>query len=1175
MEYIRRCIQCQSFELPKSGPSDTFNLPKIVGDICEGVLLGESIQQAKEENVDVDKVDAIVERYLSDLNERREYKIATKLVQNPSGDISWVEQKAADETDDNIVWCKLDCKDFRNAVARPFLPNSTAAEDSIRLKCAKTVAQRKGNFHGGIVRVDIIRKCVLFDEDTEQALANTQFGVSFLCRVDPNNPILFFPLDKRYPKFVNFPVLSVRSKSGVVCFDPKSINSSVKVSNFIPLEVATKMLFLVKFLGWEKWRVYPLGMIVAALPQGHTPYTGELVVRISNGIIQSPCLTEPMSPVTFDTSARTFNGAFTIDPKGSSDHDDALTCRLVRTLDNGRVYEVAVHITDVQKYIPIDSELDKQARERGCATYSSSKHCISFMLPERMIQKELSISEGRMRSALSLIAQYTIDNEGMVNENPNSIAFMESQVQSTLELTYEEAQNLICREVTACNDNLLSSDGKVAHYNNHSYTLRIEEQLEVLWKIAMFVRRKRLGEDAAYALVIEDSHDKECPEAHFLIQEMMIWTNTQVAIKLLETFPDHTPLRVQSRPSEKEVDRLIERHRAAMTTSLSLRSYAIKDQTPVEQVHIVNDVYMKMKESIESGQVRSVLHCVQFEHLHPQMSAAIVSLRQVRKSSTTDYVVSKVDAEQDQYWHDTLQCSRYTHFTSPIRRYIDIVVQRLLYAAIHKRVCPYTKQDLQSICWKVKEAVKRSNKYDRDVRRLYLTSQLREIGQEGITFVQQITEDAEVELTFTDPLFKVLNAREKSIPLKHFNALFIPLTHEIEKVQSAPVPNSKRAEHSRSKGPTPVSSFMWQAKISSFKGNAKSFFSNPLLTLVKHGSNFDQHRHAKISLLSPENGIVSEDSNIVENKLIATVLPYTHTIPAEKWAELQQMTKCEISDPDALLKTITEIYTFDSPTLSCTSFSPEITSPSPMWMYRLQRPIEMSEVLNIQLTASRHEYLLSPELQLVEVGPELNICIQHNRNGSECFADKLRVCASKRRYKSLEEYFKCWEPVLLYEAVVECLSESELLIIKDVTLKWPELEYQCDSLGQASYRLVIPAGERKSGVVMEIPKEFMIMSHEFFSFHVGGLLCIRYNYVDNDRSYGFVLHMVIHDISDPHTQKGESEGTIVYLKFVGKSNFISPKMAELLTSSNDEVSMSCEIQLLPLTLPFRYAKRWS
>ena len=1022
MEYIRRCIQCNSLiDLQKTS---AHNLPKIIRDLCERVLLSESIEQAKKQKFNEDEVDIIVERYLSDLNERREFKIATNLVQSPSGDISWVEQKVAEEENSTFVWCRLDCRDYRHAVARPVHPNSK--QDTFKLTSANTMSKHKGAFHGGIVRVDMLRKCVLFDEDTEQALATTHFGVSFLCRVDPNNPILFFPLDRRYPKFVNLPILTVRNKTGVICFDPKSINSSAKVSNFIPLQVAAKMLFVVKFLGWEKWRRFPLGIIVAALPQSHFPYISELVVRISNDIPQTPTCLKPQ-PVSIPVSeARIFTSAFTIDPEGSVDHDDALTCRLVKTVDNGSVYEVGVHITDVQKFVPKHSELDERARLIGCATYRSSDHCISCMFPEKVIQNQFSLHEGSTRNALSVIVQFTVDNEGTVEQHLDSVTFVESQVQCKLELTYEKAQELICGELK------VPTDHKVTRYNSQCYCLKIQDQLEVLWKIVMYLRQKRLGKEAAYGLIIEDHKQAKYPEAHFLVQELMIWTNNQAAIKLINTFPEQTPLRVQTRPPDKELTYLKGQHGAAMATTLSLRSYVEAGQAPVEQLHVVEDTHLKITDKDSS--VQSATHFIQFEHLHPQMAVAITGLREIRKASTTDYIVSK--ANNEDYWHDTLQCTAYTHFTSPIRRYVDVVVQRLIHAAIHRKECPYTRKELKDICFEVKESVKRSRNYDREISRLDLANNLQEVGQKVIGFVQQITDDGDVELNFTDPLYRVLYPREKSIALRHLNASSIPPTQEKEQSPDPIKLNDESSQSEPSQDSLPDSPFTWQAKICSFQGTAKNFFTNPKLHVI--GSSADSHanlRYADISLFSPENDIMSVDSNLKENTMVANFHPYTHAIPVRQWMELQNVIKNGPSHFDQLLQAIESLNfvpDLDTPLSNYIRFSSQVTSPSPMWIYKLYRPIVTSEVLKVQLATSHREHLLTPTIQLIEVGPELRVCIQHNRNASECFADKLIKNASKRRYKSMEEYFTGWEQVLLYEAVVTLKrmgSHSDLCFI--------------------------------------------------------------------------------------------------------------------------------------------------
>ena len=456
-----------------------------------------------------------------------------------------------------------------------------------------------------------------------------------------------------------------------------------------------------------------------------------------------------------------------------------------------------------------------------------------------------------------------------------------------------------------------------------------------------------------------------------------------------------------------------------------------------------------------------------------------------------------------------------------------------------------------------------------------LATNLNGVSREYICFVQRITEDGEIELTFADPLLKVLHERERLIALKHLNALSIPSSRgrELSPVTSpAAIPSSPP----NSPQPSTDGSVMWQVKIASFNGNLTSFFSSPVIKIVAAVNSSNRKRCAEISLFVPESDVVSEQSTLKEHKLNAEIIPYTHSVPQSLWKQLQDISKRDMSrlrNPDSLADTLLKAFGFQNQPNS--SNLPGIAnSPSPLLIYKLHRPIQPSEVLKVHLTASPLNYVLAPNLQLVEVGPELRICVQHNSNPSECFADRLVEDASKKRYSSIEEYFRCWEQVLLSEAVIESLSESELLIVKDVTLKWPKLESECDSFGQVTYKLNIPPGEKTGGVVMKLPDNFLKISYEFFKFDIGDLLCIRYTVNQDGNTYGFTLHMVIHH-ADIVYRKDERVSVIekatFYLKFIGQSsNSITPKVAEALEGRTAGMTLQCEVQLLPLTLPFRW-----
>ncbi len=380
-EFIHRCIQCQSLIIPKAELDQKFDqLPQTIEQLLKKVFPVESLDKATQLSLEPGNVNDIVKEYITTLQHRPEYKRAYKLVQDPTGRTTWETEttSGSDEEESSsstAVLCRIDCENFHTAKAVPMVSGKPIELVSY--------ASRKLAMHGDIVRVDLEKQCVLLDMETEEAVSRAHFGESFLCKVDQKSAVMFLPLDKRHPKFANLPTLTSTSIKGVVCFDPRSIKDRPRINNFIPLKCARKMTFIVKFLGWQERFMYPLGIIVGALPSGHSPFLSDVVRRIANNIPLVPHLLPslPLAAYETDSGNTQFLDAFTIDPEGSCDHDDALTCTQL-SIENGiEVYEVGVHISNVHKLIPKGSPLDTAAQERGCSVYSSPDHCVCPDVP--------------------------------------------------------------------------------------------------------------------------------------------------------------------------------------------------------------------------------------------------------------------------------------------------------------------------------------------------------------------------------------------------------------------------------------------------------------------------------------------------------------------------------------------------------------------------------------------------------------------------------------------------------------------------------------------------------------------------------------------------------------------------------------------------------------------------
>ena len=1114
----------------------------------------ESLMKAAEQ--DCQELDAIIERYVEDLQKRKDYRIAKNLVQGPAGDLRWVDEDSEDGHRDNkhIVWCKLDCQNFRNVTA-------TSVNRPGQQLQLTGLSKRRCGFHGDVVRVDLRKKCVLLDEQTENAIHATHFGESFICRVSPHNPIMFFPIDKRYPKFVNLPMLTrdQNATEEVVCFDPSSINSVPKVSDFIPMECAVKMVFVVKFLGWKKGALYPLGIIVGALPSSQSPLVADLLLRLTHSVPPASYPDFTNTPVKKDNAALTqYNDAFTIDSQGTSDRDDALTCRLISQSreKNLQTYEIGVHIVDVQRHVPKDSDLDRIALQRGCSFYRNSSDCVSSMFPPSLVQNSLSFTPDAIRRTQSIITHLQVRDSAV--ESLSKPRIVECQVKSSLCLTYEEAERFLCSElVFPPNYNL---EVKRNSYNVQlSHEPPLEGKLQILWQVAMFLRKQRLGSDGAYCYQQREGAEF-CPETRHLVEELMIWANSKVAEHVIKAYPMCTVVRVQDRPSREELNALVRKHSSVMSTSLHLKALLPKKNLlVVKDVVMLKSTHSAIKMFLEKGLVRYACHQVQYEHRHPM--TAIVSTKLKRASAASVY--KRTDkASRPEFWHDGLQLHQYSHFTSPIRRYADVVMQRLLHSALHGLSCPYSGKEMDEICQAVTNSLKCSNTYDRSVRKLDLSLSLQDSCRQVEACVMENSQEGSLRFVFLDLECSELSPAESQVYLKHLKADAVPSKW------GACTPDGQTTQ------PGTVSHFKWQAKVASFTSNLSTTLSHKHLQKVPTVST-QEDRYASISIFSPDSP-GSQQASLDETKLSVSITPLTFTVPQAQWNSLLSVVK---NDPQ---KVMVSSFTKHLPLCSLpSSSSVSMPSKSSLCVYTVNRRLSEGEVLNVLIAASSqgNHKLLSPFVQLVEVAPELRICTQHNSSPSKCFTDKLTTKASKQKYASIDEYYTMWQPVLLAEAAVSSVADNELLLIKDVQLKWPRLEPHLDSSGQTMYSLPLVTSDTNTGARIDFPENFISLSYDFFRVTAGDLVCVRYD-VTTENGIGVcrsVYHMVAHHVDTKFMSVRNKQvlcGVTAYLSFVSESvNKISHTMAQVLMGMplpiKERLTVRCELQLIPLTLPFR------
>ncbi len=341
---------------------------------------------------------------------------------------------------------------------------------------------------------------------------------------------------------------------------------------------------------------------------------------------------------------------FTIDPEDAKDFDDAVS---VEKQSRGNL-RVGVHIADVSHYVARGSLLDKEAMARGSSVYLVDR--VIPMLPHRLSSDMASLMPDVPRLAMTLFMD--VDRHGEVS----SYEIKESVIKSKARLTYAEAQHLI---------------EKGAGWRARKETKAIAEALKLAngLRETLKARRNRRGsielETPEVDIVLDDAGNAigvrpaARLEAHNLIEELMILANETIA-EHMSYLGRSFIYRVHEVPATDDMNDL-----AVFAASLGHRFRWTKGTSP----HTLQSLLDKVKGRPEEYVVTMFL------------------LRSLKKAIYSERNVG----------HFGLASKCYTHFTSPIRRYPDLVVHRLLKRFGLRKVAPRDRQAISNFVRKAAE----------------------------------------------------------------------------------------------------------------------------------------------------------------------------------------------------------------------------------------------------------------------------------------------------------------------------------------------------------------------------------------------------------------------------------------------------------------------------------------
>jgi len=412
---------------------------------------------------------------------------------------------------------------------------------------------------------------------------------------------------------------------------------------------------VVKLLEWRQRHLNPEGEIVEVLGETHEPDAEFKAILHKYDL-------NPKFPAAVEKQTQNIPNAvrkedlgnrmdcrdhftFTIDPDDAKDFDDALS---IEALEGGKT-RVGIHIADVSAYVKPGSPLDVEAQKRGNSTYLVGT--VIPMLPHALSNGLCSLVEAEDRLTKSCFITYTDKAEIAKVEFANTV------IRSDKRLTYAQAHAFLMegdldkvRATPLPPKHQTGSTGRPLADLSDAEMESLQTGIRQLWHLASQLRTKRFRkgsldlemtevkiyvDEQGYADRIEkQSHD----ESHQLIEEFMLSANEQVArVMKRENFP--CLYRVHDEPEEEKLQELRE-------TMITFGVPCGNLSKPREMTSLLK----KIKD-------------------HPQGHALKVhvlrSLKQAqyRASSDGHYGLAKAD---------------YTHFTSPIRRYSDLVVHRVL-----------------------------------------------------------------------------------------------------------------------------------------------------------------------------------------------------------------------------------------------------------------------------------------------------------------------------------------------------------------------------------------------------------------------------------------------------------------------------------------------------------------
>ena len=446
-------------------------------------------------------------------------------------------------------------------------------------------------------------------------------------------------------------------------------NKRIHVDIFVPISMINKAKnndkVLVEITEWRKNSQSPNGIIKkvlgvegehnteihSILAEYGLPYDFEKEIKEFADNIDTTINKDEVS------NRRDFRNelTFTIDPVDAKDFDDAISFKRI----SNSSYEIGIHIADVSHYLQPNTILDNEAFNRATSVYLVDR--VVPMLPEVLSNKACSLRPNEEKYTFSAV--FTIDKNKVINE-----WFGKTIINSNYRFSYEEAQ-----EIIETKKNIIRKEVSLKN-TEYSVTNNVKEAVLKLNEIAIYMRKERMKNGAIsfdkkevrFSINKEKEptgvYVKESKESNKLVEEFMLLANRKVSEYIGKRNKKNVFIyRVHDLPDESKIKALKE-----VAKSLG---YNLDISSRKRMSESLNKILKKVKGKKEQSLIESLA---------------------IRSMSKAEYTTKNIG-------HYGLSFEYYSHFTSPIRRYPDVIVHRLLEKYLNKEN-PLGHESYNSAC---------------------------------------------------------------------------------------------------------------------------------------------------------------------------------------------------------------------------------------------------------------------------------------------------------------------------------------------------------------------------------------------------------------------------------------------------------------------------------------------